>query len=336
MNERNTTHTGSTQAGFLAAIASGRRHLLFLLIGATLFGGLSNSYADSGVWIASPIDNDWNNPANWTSNTVPGSLDVASFEVSDITDISITDSRGANTVLLQSQASAYNFTALPGVTLDVGNGGFMNFSGVEQNFIAETDDTGQAGVFATTLFGGIFGDGFVFTQHGAKLAGGLGGAVFFGGDNSAGTASFLNLGGAASGAEGGIVVFQSRCDAGESTIINEGSEVSDAEGGRTFFQIADPSAASATITANGGSVSGAGGGLISFYNSSVGGDSNLIANGGSNGGAGGAIFFRDSSDGGKAQVEVYGNGSLDVTLEQSEINRRRIDRRGWVGCSRCK
>jgi len=268
-------------------------------------------YAGSGTWIANPINNDWNTAANWSSNTVPGSLDTATFEVSAITDISISVSRGVNWLLLDSGASAYSFTALPGVALDVGSGGITNLSGVEQNFIAQTDSAGQWGIFAITQFGGIFGDGVVFTQYGAKLAGINGGAVFFtAGDTSAGTASFHNLGGTVSGAGGGIVVIESFSDAGESTIINEGGEVSGAEGGQTIFQIADPSAASATIIANGSSVSGASGGLISFYYHSVGGDSTLIANGGSNGGGGGAIFFRDNSDGGKARVEVFGNGSL--------------------------
>ncbi len=216
--------------------------------------------------------------------------------------------------------------------MDVSTLGITNLSGMEQNFIAQTDDTGQRGVFQFTGFvGDISGDGVVFTEYGAQLAGGLGGAVFFSGVNNPGAASFRNLGGAVSGAAGGRVVIEANSDAGESTIINEGSEVSGAEGGATIFQIADPSAANATIIANGGVVNGAGGGLISFYNSSVGGDSNLIANGGSNGGAGGAIFFRDSSDGGKARVEVYGNGSLDVTLSsQRSISVGSIEGDGLV------
>ncbi|MEO5717485.1 MAG: autotransporter-associated beta strand repeat-containing protein [Chthoniobacterales bacterium] len=218
-------------------------------------------------------------------------------------------------MLLQSGASAYSFTALPGVLMDINDGGIMNLSGEEQNFIALTDGNGQVGVFTITQFGGISGDGVVFTEYGAKIPGINGGAVFFTtGDTSAGTASFHNLGGTVSGAGGGILVIESFSDAGESTIINEGGEVRGAEGGQTIFQVSDPSAADATIIANGGSVSGAGGGLISFFNSSQGADSTLIANGGSSGGGGGEIFFRDTSDGGKARVEVFGNGALDVTL----------------------
>jgi autotransporter-associated beta strand protein len=42
-------------------------------------------------------------------------------------------------------------------------------------------------------------------------------------------------------------------------------------------------------------------------------NSTLIANGGVNGGAGGAIQFQDNSLGGAARVEVFGNGSLDIS-----------------------
>ena len=148
--------------------------------------------------------------------------------------------------------------------MDVNSGGITNLSGVEQNFIAQTDSGGQAGVFVFPVFGGIFSDGVVFTEYGAKVSGINGGAAFFSGDTSTGTASFRNLGGTVNVAGGGIVVFESRCDAGESTIINEEGEVSGAEGGQTIFEVADPSAANATITANGSSISGASGGLISF------------------------------------------------------------------------
>jgi autotransporter-associated beta strand protein len=292
---------------------SGRNLATLLMVGGIIFTS-QPAYAGSGTWIVNPVNNSWNTPANWSSNTVPGGLDTATFKFSEITDISISGNSGAQTLLLDVDANAYSFTALPGAVMDVGDGGIMNLSGLEQNFIAQADSAGQAGVFIVDGFGGIFGEGVVFTEYGAMVPGINSGAVFFSGDNSAGTASCHNLGGTVSGAAGGLVAIGNRCDAGESTIINEGGEVSGAGGGETIFEVADPSAANATIIANGSSVSGASGGLISFFNSSVGADSTLIANGGSNGGGGGAIFFRDSSDGGKARVEVFGNGALDVTL----------------------
>src|SRR5262249_23058775 len=42
-------------------------------------------------------------------------------------------------------------------------------------------------------------------------------------------------------------------------------------------------------------------------------DSTLIANRGVNGGLGGSIRFAQASTGGTARIEVFGNGSLDLT-----------------------
>jgi hypothetical protein len=56
--------------------------ILTLCLCALLFlGSASVSLAGSGTWIASPVDNNWDTPANWSSNTVPGGLDTATFKV---------------------------------------------------------------------------------------------------------------------------------------------------------------------------------------------------------------------------------------------------------------
>ena len=59
-------------------------------------------------------------------------------------------------------------------------------------------------------------------------------------------------------------------------------------------------------------VNGAGGGVTEFLLSTA--DSaTLIANGGTGGGQGGTIFFEQGSTGGTCRVEVFGNGSLDIS-----------------------
>ena len=68
----------------------------------------------------------------------------------------------------------------------------------------------------------------------------------------------------------------------------------------------------ATFTMNGGA-SGGKGGSLSLLNSADGPQSTLVANGGTSGGTGGIIFFKDSSLGGKARVQVFGNGQLDIS-----------------------
>src|SRR5207249_4104647 len=64
--------------------------LIIFLILTSFF--ILDSYADSATWSTNPVSGDWNDPLNWTPNTVPnGPLDTATFDVSNITDISLSD-----------------------------------------------------------------------------------------------------------------------------------------------------------------------------------------------------------------------------------------------------
>ena len=65
------------------------------------------------------------------------------------------------------------------------------------------------------------------------------------------------------------------------------------------------------ITCAGGT--GGGPATLDFYQTSSAANATLIANGGSNGSDGGTIRFWDTADGGTARVELYGNGTLDVS-----------------------
>ena len=47
------------------------------------------------------------------------------------------------------------------------------------------------------------------------------------------------------------------------------------------------------------------------------GSATLIVNGGPNSGNGGVITFDDGSDGGTARVEVFGNGTFDISAHNS-------------------
>jgi autotransporter-associated beta strand protein len=60
-------------------------------------------------------------------------------------------------------------------------------------------------------------------------------------------------------------------------------------------------------------VSGAGGGITLIDDVSTAGNATLIANGGVNGGGGGSIQFLSNSKGGTARIELFGNGSLDIS-----------------------
>src|SRR4029077_7115513 len=93
-------------------------------------------------------------------------------------------------------------------------------------------------------------------------------------------------------------------------------------GGQTQFQTGS-TAGNATIINNGGGLAFGGGGQTVFSGSSDAKNSTLIANAGVPaiigphiiipGGLGGSILFNDTSTGGAARVEVFGNGSVDIS-----------------------
>src|SRR6266567_5039695 len=124
-----------------------------------------------------------------------------------------------------------------------------------------------------------------------RSAGGFGGATVFDDSSTAGNGIFTNNGATASGAEGGVTEFG---------IFPSGNDDS-------------PSAGNATIINNGAMTSGAVGGKTIFYETSTADSATLIANSGTGGGEGGQIFFNEKSTGGTSRVELFGNGSLDIS-----------------------
>jgi autotransporter-associated beta strand protein len=139
------------------------------------------------------------------------------------------------------------------------------------------------------------------------------GATGFRDSSSAANATFTNNGATANNAGGGRTDFSDNSTAANATITNNGGTISGADGGRTDFSD-NSTAASATITNNGGTISGAGGGTTFFGGTSTADSATLIANGGTGGGQGGTIFFGGQSTGGTSRVEVFGNGSLDISF----------------------
>ena len=144
------------------------------------------------------------------------------------------------------------------------------------------------------------------------------GSTRFADSATAGNATINNNGATVMSVGGGVTGFGENSTAGDATINNNGATVGGAVGGETLFFGAS-TAGNATINNNGGTVSGAGGGITffsSFFDTSIAsaGAATLIANGGVGGGQGGAIFFEHNSTGGTSRVEVFGNGSLDISL----------------------
>ena len=251
------------------------------LVAASLFLLTELAYSDSGTWLANPVDNNWNNPANWSSGTVPTVDDTALFESSTITNIEIPDGTSVGTIMFLEDASAYTITALPGVGVGI-NLGVTNNSNTEQNFVgaAEGSDAGSFTCFQPTITGPI-----QFTQQATDVFTDFPPEVTFE-IAGAGDAIFHNVGANVSGGVGGHVnFFYLGTSAEEATIINDGATVAGATGGSTLFLFNKPSAGNAT----------------------------LIANSGSNGGGGGTITFADASLGDTARLEVFGNGYMDMS-----------------------
>jgi hypothetical protein len=104
--------------------------------------------------------------------------------------------------------------------------------------------------------------------------------------------------------------------AGNGTFSNNAASASGSGGGFVEFHD-DSTAGDGTFTNNGAAVGGAQGGFTYFYDSSTAGNATLIANGGLNGGGGGTILFARQSTLGTARIEVFGNGSLDISLHDA-------------------
>ena len=121
--------------------------------------------------------------------------------------------------------------------------------------------------------------------------------------------------------EFGGITFQNSATAGNLTnFTNDGLIV--------FRNIS--TAGDATITNNGGEASGAEGGITETLNTSTADSATLIAKGGTSGGRGGTILFEDQSTGGTSRVEVFGNGSLDISFTSFPLPIITIEASRWV------
>src|SRR5450432_1958168 len=86
-----------------------------LLPALVLLFSLRPAYAGSATWNLNPTSGDWNTAGNWMPNTVPNSpTDVATFNVSNTTDISLSSSVTVDSIVFNPGASAYNITLATG------------------------------------------------------------------------------------------------------------------------------------------------------------------------------------------------------------------------------
>jgi autotransporter-associated beta strand protein len=135
--------------------------------------------------------------------------------------------------------------------------------------------------------------------------------------SSAGTGIFTVNGGTRSGGAGSIMEIDSGATAGDGTFTINGPGVSGANGG--FMEIeSGATAGNGTFTINGAGASGPFSAAMGIYGNAD--AATLIANAGVGGGYGGFIYLFGDSLGGTSRVEVFGNGSGDLTDGRLDIS----------------
>lgn len=284
----------------------GRRR--WLISASTLVAALSlaaSSRAGSAQWLNNPITGDWNTATNWNPATVPNATgDVATFDSSLLTAVSVSSLNGTqvDSIVFDAAASAFAITAAPSASLSIVGAGVTNNSGATQNFVTAVDSSRHRG---TMFFNNTasLSTNVVFTNNGATISGGNGGATFFTNTSSAGSATFTNNGGTANLAVGGSVSFSTSASAGSGTYTNWAGTVTGAKGGFTTF-LNSSTAGSATLIANGGTGAG---GLIQFQNDSTGGTAIVVVSAGASGGAG--------------TLDISGHNSPGISLGSIQGNR---------------
>jgi autotransporter-associated beta strand protein len=229
------------------------------------------------------------------------SADHASFEIFDGRE----EYYYGGEVYIDANATAANAT-------------FVVYGGYGDGFAGYLSITGNAANAQITNDGGD--TALIHASGGkARIVNKNGGHTDLVHSGSAVYATILNQGGSFSGDFGGGTIFSDNSSADNAVITSNGGHGQGATGGYTTFY-GDSSADSAVITSNGGHGEGATGGTTTFWGyegSPTAGNATLIANAGIGGGEGGRIVFDDGGDGGTARFQLFGNGSLDVSLHPS-------------------
>ncbi len=153
-----------------------------------------------------------------------------------------------------------------------------------------------------------------FVLEGGTFINSGGGTVTLRDNASAGEAKF-KVNGARSVFSSGAVLTVAGSSVGGATFIGNGGSAEDALGGTIYAAFADPGTG-ATFVANGGTASRAQGATVHPGNLTA--DSVVIANDGTNGGRGGRVYFLYDLVGGPGRVEVFGNGSVDISRLTSD------------------
>lgn len=284
-----------------------------------------DAFAGSATWKASPVSGDWDAPANWTPRTVPNSIDdIATFNTSAITQITFSSGAVVGGIIFNPGASPFSINVYgPGIpNLMFYGSGVTNNSGITQQIVVskDADSMGNGVDFNGSALAGV---NTTYTNSGSGMG-------FFE-SSSADHATIITDGNANAF---GLVEFFATSTAGEATMINNGADPDSPNNAAVLIFLENSTAGNAVITVNGGLGVDSLGGQMQFDSTSNAANAVLIANGGVDGGLGGRIFFLTAGDGGASQVEVFGNGALDISnqfLKQVTIGSLEGDGLAFLG-----
>ena len=271
--------------------------------------------------------------------TVP--TDTATFDVSNITDVSISAGSTLGAIVFNTGASAFSFTTDPAAQdaylhMTITGSGITNNSGIVQSFLLRMDPAGN-GSSIEFVRGAMAGSSLSFTNEANPTGDYLWGCyVNFTDSASAGAGSYHNNGSSTPVSWGGIITFYDSATASNGTFVNDGASASGAFGGYlAFTQSSD--AGNATIICNGGTVSGADSGQVGFEDFSSPGNATIIINPSLVEGAEPArlrfLGYKASSEN-TARVELFGDGVMFVDeagVYQVELGSLEGDGEAYLG-----
>jgi len=286
--------------------------LCSVLLALTLFAvaSLPSAHAGSATWNLDPVDNDWNNPANWTPQTVPnGPTDRARFSESSKTDLVFSAAATeVAEIVFTPGASSFTITASPAaaqsdVTLTISGAGITNNSGVTQTLTAGPPVIFDVGMinFRNSATGG---EGTTLNALASDDEGSFPSSqINFYDTSSAGNASIY-----AEGARGNLESY--------------GAEVN-------FYNNATAGNASCIVT--GAIGTGSYEGEINFFDDSSAGNASFTVYGATGCCFGGSVTFYDNSRGGTPRFTILDDGGMGISGASAGVTVASIAGTGGIG-----
>ena len=289
------------------------------------------SPAASATWSANPPSGDWNSASNWVPMTVPnGPSDIATFQTSNQTFVSLSADTEVNGIIFNSGASLFEIINGTAITLTISGTGVTNSSGITQTFFisGHMAFTNASRAGDLTSFDNVHGTITFFNSASAGSATFISypdSIMSFSNWASAGSATFTSYPGSimsfsnSSTAESVNVTLLRRNGpkgaTAQALFVNSSSAANAlfTINGGALLQFSNTSSAGASTLITNGGVGGEGPGLTVFAGDSAAMTATLIANSATSIDQAGRIIFRDNATGDMASVKVFGNGSLDIS-----------------------